>query len=84
MDPKSPNYTSECDFDVPHQIIEYDPWDLPFSQEDCIDTLLPRMNDYKEKLAKFQGKEPRSIQILKKEDKGNKERDKAIKYVVNT
>jgi hypothetical protein len=30
MDPNSPDYTSECDFDVPHQIIEYDPWDLPF------------------------------------------------------
>jgi hypothetical protein len=38
-------------------------------QEDCIDMLLPRTNEYKEKLAKFQGKEPGSIQILKKEDK---------------
>jgi hypothetical protein len=38
--------------------------------------LLPRTNEYKEKLAKFQGKEPGSIQILKKEDK---EREEAIK-----
>jgi hypothetical protein len=84
MDPNSPDYTSECDFDVPHQIIEYDPWDLPFAQEDCIDTLLPRTNEYKEKLVKFQGKEPGSIQILKKEDKENKEREKSIKDAVNT
>jgi hypothetical protein len=52
-------------------------------QEDCIDTLLPRTNEYKEKLAKFQGKEPGSIQILKKEDK-RKEREEAIKNAVNT
>jgi hypothetical protein len=31
MDPNGPDYTSECDFDVPHHIIEYDPWDLPFA-----------------------------------------------------
>jgi hypothetical protein len=42
--------------------------------------LLPRTNEYKEKLAKFQGKEPRSIQISKKEDK---EREEAIKRAVN-
>jgi hypothetical protein len=53
-------------------------------QEDCIDTLLPRTNEYKEKLVKFQGKEPGSIQILKKEDKKNKEREKAIRNAVNT
>jgi hypothetical protein len=56
MDPNIPDYTSECDFDVPHQIMEYDPWDLHFSQEDCIDTLLSRTNEYKENLVKFQGK----------------------------
>jgi hypothetical protein len=41
------------------------------------------MNEYKENLVKFQGKEPWSIQILKKEDKGNKECEKYIKDVVN-
>jgi hypothetical protein len=83
MDPNNPDYTSECDFDVPRQITEYDPWNLPFSQEECIDTLLPRTNEYKEKLAKFQGKEPGSIRILKKQDKENKERENAIKDAVN-
>jgi len=53
MDPNSVDYTCECDFDVPYQIIKYDPWDLPFVQENCIDTLLPRTNEYKEKLANF-------------------------------
>jgi hypothetical protein len=72
MDPNGPNYMNECDFDVPHHIIEYEPWNLPFSQENCIDTLLPRTNEYKENLAKFQGKESRSIQILKKEDREKK------------
>jgi hypothetical protein len=43
--------------------------------------LLPRKNEYKEKLAKLHGKEPGSIQILKKEDK---EREEAIKREVNT
>jgi hypothetical protein len=38
-------------------------------QEDCIDTLLPRKDEYKENITEFQGKESRSIQILKKEDK---------------
>jgi hypothetical protein len=61
MDPNGHDYMSECDFDVPHHIIEYDPWDLHFVQEDCIDTLLPRTNEYKEKLANFQGKESSSI-----------------------
>jgi hypothetical protein len=50
-------------------IIEYDPWDLPFVQEYFIYTLLPMTNEYKEKLAKFQGKEPGSIKILKKKEK---------------
>jgi hypothetical protein len=51
-----------------------------FCKEYCIDMLLPRMNEYKEKLVKFQGKEPGSIKILKKEDQ---EREKDIKDVVN-
>jgi len=42
------------------------------------------MNEYKEKMVKFQGKELGSIQILKKEYKDNKEREKSIKDVVNT
>jgi hypothetical protein len=35
--------------------------------------LLPRTDKYKENLAKFQGKYPGSIQIMKKEDKKDKE-----------
>jgi hypothetical protein len=30
MDPNGPNYASECDYDVPPYIIEYDPSELPF------------------------------------------------------
>jgi hypothetical protein len=40
MDLDHPDYHNDCEFDVHPQIIEYDPWDLPFLQEDCIDTLL--------------------------------------------
>jgi len=69
MDPNGPDYTSECEVDVVPNTIEYDPRDLPCMQEDCIDTLLPRKYEYNEKLKEFQGKESRSIQILKKEDK---------------
>ena len=43
--------------------------------------LLPRKDEYKEKLAKYQGKELGSIQILKKEDE---ECEEAIKRMVNT
>jgi hypothetical protein len=81
MDPNGPDYVSECDYDVPPQIIEYDPSELPFMQEDSIDMLLPRTDEYKEKLAKYQGKEPGSIQILKKEDE---EHEETIKGMVNT
>jgi hypothetical protein len=49
-------------------------------KEDCINMLLPRTDEYKEKISKFQGKELGSIQILKKEDK---ECEEAIKKVVN-
>jgi hypothetical protein len=67
---------------APH-VIEYDPQDFPFSQEDCIDTLLMKTNKYKEKLAEYQGKDPRSIKILKKyEDKKDKEREEIIKDMV--
>jgi hypothetical protein len=42
-------------------------------QEDYIDMLIPRTQEYKEKLAKFQGKEWGSIKILKtKADKEDK------------
>jgi hypothetical protein len=80
MDPSGPDYVSDCDYDVPPQIIEYDPYEFPFMQEDSIDTLLTRIYEYKEKLAKYHGKEPGSIQILKKEDE---EREETIKRVVN-
>jgi hypothetical protein len=75
-DLNGPNYYDECDMG-PH-IIEYDPQDLPFSQEDCIDTLLPKTEKYKEKLVEYQGKDPGSIKILKKDE----EREKAIKNMV--
>jgi hypothetical protein len=58
MDPNHPNYHSDCEYDVAPHIIEYDPSDFPFAQEDCIDTLLPKTDKYKEKLAKYQGKDP--------------------------
>jgi hypothetical protein len=47
MDPNGPDYVIECDYDVPSQIIEYDPSELPFMQEDSIDMLLPRTDEYK-------------------------------------
>jgi hypothetical protein len=47
-------------------------------QEDFIDMLLPRTDGYKENLVKFQGKELGSIQILKKEDNKDKEREESI------
>jgi hypothetical protein len=34
MDPNSPDYTSEDEFDEVLDTIEYDPRDLPFMQED--------------------------------------------------
>jgi len=83
MDPNGPNYVIECDYDVPQHIIEYDPFDQ-YSQEYCIDTLLSRKNEYKEKLVTFQGKELGSIKILKgREDKDNKECEKTIKDIFN-
>jgi N-acetylglucosamine-6-phosphate deacetylase len=50
-------------------------------QEDSIDTLLPWTDQYKDKLAKYHGKEPGSIQILKKEDEKHEE---IIKDTVHT
>jgi hypothetical protein len=69
-----PNRINENEFDEGRFPIEYDLHDLPFMQEDSIDALRPRTQEYKEKLAKFQGKEPGSIKILKREkDKGDRE-----------
>jgi hypothetical protein len=59
---------------VAPQVIEYDPWDFPFAQGYCIDTLLSKTNKYKEKLVEYQGNDPVSMKILKKnEDKKDKE-----------
>jgi hypothetical protein len=68
MDPNHLDYHSDCQYDVPHRIVEYDPSDFPFAQEDCIDTFLPRTDEYKENIAKYQGKDPSSIKILKKDE----------------
>jgi hypothetical protein len=83
LDHNDLDYNSKDDFDEAPNTIEYDPWDLPFMQEDCIDTLLPRTNEYKEKLAKFQGKEPGSIKILKKDEvQKGAQREQVIKDMV--
>jgi hypothetical protein len=42
IDPNGPDYTSKDEFDEVPDTIEYNPRDLPFMQEDCIDMLLPR------------------------------------------
>jgi hypothetical protein len=81
MDPSGPNYVSEHNYDVPPQIIEYDPSELPFIQEDSIEMFLPWTDEYKEKLAKYHGKEPGSIHILKKEGEKHEE---IIKEMVHT
>jgi hypothetical protein len=47
IDLNRPDYHSDCEFDVPQQTIEYDPHNFPFTQEYCIDTLLPTMDKYK-------------------------------------
>ena len=47
MNPNGPDYTSEDDFDEVSDTIDYDPWDLPFMQEEYIDMFLPRKNEYK-------------------------------------
>jgi hypothetical protein len=80
MDPNGLDYASECDYDELPHTIEYDPSELPFMQ-DSIDTLLPWTDQYKDKLAKYHGKEPGSIQILKKEDEKHEE---IVKEIVHT
>jgi hypothetical protein len=81
IDPSGPNYVNKHDYDVPPQIIEYAPYELPFIHEDSIEMFLPWTDEYKEKLAKYHGKESGSIHILKKEDE---EREKTIKGMFNT
>jgi hypothetical protein len=71
MDLRGPNYVSEHYYDMPPQIIEYDPSELPFIQEDSIEMFLPWTD--KKKIAKYHGKEPGSIHILKKEDEKHEE-----------
>jgi hypothetical protein len=66
MDPNDLYYTSECEFDKVPETVEYDPQYLPFMQEDRIGMLLPRTYENSENIMNFQGKEPGSIQILKK------------------
>jgi hypothetical protein len=56
MDLNLLDYHNDCELYVPRQIIEYDPRDFTFAQEDCIDTLLQRTDKYIENLTKFQGK----------------------------
>jgi hypothetical protein len=41
MDLRGPNYVSEHYYDMTPQVIEYDPSDLPFMQEDSIEMFLP-------------------------------------------
>jgi hypothetical protein len=41
MDLRGPNYVSEHYYDMPPQVIEYDPSELPFMQEDSIEMFLP-------------------------------------------
>ena len=81
MDLDGHDYASKCDYDVVPQTIEYDPSQLPFMQKDSIDTLLPWIDQYKDKLAKYHGKETGSIQILKKEDKKH---EKIVNETVHT
>ena len=78
MDPNHPDYHSDCEYDVPPHIIEYDPQDFPFVQEDCIDIVLPKTDQYKENLGKYPGKDTVSTKILNKDE----EPEKAIKDMV--
>ena len=79
MDLDGPDYASECDYDVLPQTIEYDPSELPFMQEDSIDMLFPWIDQYKDKLEKYHGKEHKSIQNLK-----NDKHEEIIKDTVHT
>jgi hypothetical protein len=53
----SPDYWSDFEYYVTPRVMDYDPSELPFVGEYCIDTLLPNTNEYKEKVTKYQGKD---------------------------
>jgi hypothetical protein len=80
MDLDGPDYSSECDYDILLKTIEYGPSKIHFMQDESIDMLLPWIDQYKNKLSKYHGKEPSSIQILKKGDEKHQE---IIKDVVD-
>ena len=73
MNLDGPDYPRECDYDVIPYTTEYDPSKLPFMQVDSIDKLLPWTDKYKDKHAKYHGKELGSIRIFKKEDEKREE-----------
>jgi hypothetical protein len=50
VDLNSPDYWSDFEYDVTPHAIEYDPLDLPFAQENCIDTLLLNIDKYKKNI----------------------------------
>jgi hypothetical protein len=64
MDLRGPNYVSKHYHDMSPQVIECDPSKLPFMQKYSIEMFLPWID--KNKTTKYHGKEPGSIQILKK------------------
>jgi len=66
MDPNHPDYHGDCEYD------------FPFAQEDCIDVVLPKTDQYKENLGKYPGKDTVSTKILNKDE----EPEKAIKDMV--
>jgi hypothetical protein len=55
MNMRGPNYASEHYHDIPPHIFEYDPFELPFMQEDAVEMFLPWTN--RKKVAKYH-KEP--------------------------
>jgi hypothetical protein len=71
MNLRGPNYVSEHYHDIPPQIIEYDPSELPFMKEDAVEMFLPWTN--KKKTAQYHRKETELIHIIQREDVKNKE-----------
>ena len=76
MNLRGPIYVNEHYHDIPPQIFEYDPSELPFMQEDSIEMFLPWTD--KKKTAKYHGEELGSIHIIQKEDEKSKEIVKKI------
>jgi hypothetical protein len=56
MNLKGPNYVNEHYPDIPSHIFEYDPFELPFMQEDVVEMFLPWTD--KKKAAQYHNKEP--------------------------